>query len=1243
MARPGKRASKRCRRKQIPLVLTPAGMSPSGPSSAATSPAGKAPTSQGKNSEPGDPGSSSSTLGPNPAGTVLPLQTGSVARHVPPVTPSRPSQPQYQGFQFQGFQHRNLPPYPGLHQQYRPPQYHGDTQQHAPVQFSGYTPQPGHTGQFWHTPHPSYGVFNPCQPGGATTYTGVPRVPNVVGSPTPYRSSYIAYTLPGGGVRAPDLSPQHQFAPGAPPSGLVHPGLSDNQQQKPGNVAPGAQQSQTTQRRFNQDITTPTKTGARTGTDGMPGVRRFVMGGSTPGKKNWPFAAGPSSQPNDERAGSRDHIQQNPRTGGGDMPEAPRTVQPVQVPRTPTLGHNACGRPTGPPEQAEARTNADHLPNESSDTPVPDRARSESPQTFDALDFFQGIALLLCAVKMAAEEDDDKAEATKKDADDEAPAAPANAPRTTTPKKAPQYEDAPHGDADDNGLESCTVPKSTAKDGVALSGRKTSPIRNEKEEQGVEDPVIVPSLGDGTPVASSGGLTEVQLAVRRAQQARAHAAAIERARKAGAPVVEASSGGLTEAQLAARRAQQARAHAAAIERARKAGAPVVEGFQTGSNGGVFGWSTTALCSAANSTSPHDTGRGQAVSHRADGQVETGQSAIQPSGGVPKDLRHHVGSPLGGSGQGEKTKQSDRENDVRVAMPALSLLGLPSRGSTLGKQSTKQPESQTQTTREAIQSEVAISKAEGKKAEVETSKPGQVALKLPSSSPREDSETYGADLTAMPRGSRTIFPPPGFKGLKPVTIESTPPQSPTPTAPTPLTSADFCRIYNIPPSQAETLLQLLRSCTSPPNPEKAHLPQTTQPHSQKTHQLPNQEETTESKMDPGAGNMGSPQQLPYFYLTASGHLQPYWPDSQNFSFQGFPMHSQMPHPANAGGSQAFGYQTPGPAGAGSQYAGYQTQPTMHARYDASTNTWIPHWTGLASHSGNIGAEALPSDWMKKYYPNGPPPNMARHNPIPDNGQWASSPYQSTYPANQSTYLANQSTYPANQSTYPANQSTAMTTATITPEEQARHHARTYWGPTRYWGMTAEEAFQDVKLRDKFAWYLVSLGLSREDYDREYSRYADVFDSTYVADEFRHLTVEHVKKMPLHELTEPMITMAFRNLLIHHAEPALPKADDSWRDFIDPTYNPPVYRPKPNPFGAIGDERKAMAEAKAKGKEKEMEDAEKTWVATDEETKMGVKEMKTDDEEGKSSTAQAAEKGVAKGVKKGWERQWGPGYV
>lgn len=270
--------------------------------------------------------------------------------------------------------------------------------------------------------------------------------------------------------------------------------------------------------------------------------------------------------------------------------------------------------------------------------------------------------------------------------------------------------------------------------------------------------------------------------------------------------------------------------------------------------------------------------------------------------------------------------------------------------------------------------------------------------------------------------------------------------------------------------------------------------------------------------------------------------------------------------------------------------------MQATFDPISKTWSSPLDNLVGKSDDVAVERLTWERMKKYYPFGPPRHMGRFMPIPDS-------WQTACPAKQSH--------------------TTMTAARMSPVELARYQAninKAFHSGARYFGMSDQEVVEDVNLRHIFAGYLADQGISRTEFDREYNRWAGASDSTHVAGPHRDMTVEDVKKLRPNEVAEPILTMAFRNLLLYRAEAALPDGHKTWRsNFVSdhPAIIPwmggrqsePESRPasRPGRYGAVGDGRKSKGKQPA--------------VDTEDE----------DDEEGEGSNPYAAPKGERKGRK------------
>ncbi|OIW30508.1 hypothetical protein CONLIGDRAFT_282076 [Coniochaeta ligniaria NRRL 30616] len=443
-------------------------------------------------------------------------------------------------------------------------------------------------------------------------------------------------------------------------------------------------------------------------------------------------------------------------------------------------------------------------------------------------------------------------------------------------------------------------------------------------------------------------------------------------------------------------------------------------------------------------------------------------------------------------------------------------------------------------------------------------------------PEKSAFPSGTGPSANQKTSRIINPPPGFHGHQPVTIHArAPTQYRVPTASTTAQSQQSTKPLS---AQSEGLLRLL---TFKPASrfEDVRTPQTTPNQAQKASQLLKQPESSTDTMD-------SQQQPVYAGLTARAKIDSSFPDFQCFNTKQFPKSSQMQQPSNADGPSTSGQQTAGLVEAASTTTGGQAQPIMQAKWDATTNTWISPLADLVGKSDDVAVDRLPWELMKVYYPNGPPRHMGRYIPMPDN--W------------QEQHLRNLRT----------------TTAGMTPEEQARYQAKVekiFNSTSRFFGMTQAEMVEDVNLRYIFACYLSDLGITRAEFDREYNRYADPLDSPLVPGKYSNMTLEDVMKMRPHEVVEPMLNMAFRNLLLFRAEGAMPEGHQTWRSMY--TSDHPAIKPKPKPssFGVIGDGRPS----KGKGKE--------------------VARSADEGDEGESSTANAT-----RGGKKPEERMHLPGY-
>lgn len=957
---------------------------------------------------------------------------------------------------------------------------------------------------------------------------------------------------------------------------------------RPGAVEYLAQQSREMKRKnTSQDLVTPTKTIAKAGAPKKQETRPLVVSGASPVKKNAKLPGAKGVKDIAKSAGQ--HVAVNVGQGDAqgavrsaaqsaplapaDIPEIPRTA-PVSQPEQPTpttpFGFDASGLPTWPSGEVEPVPDGVRAPRNTpegvslhlrevirSRSYLPPKAlfvklvgliiNQNDHERRSALAFEEYEARLAreaqaAAVDKAAElqeafdEIDDlvasfnwvvtKSDDTPRDAATPVLAESPESAKTTastnipvensTPKDTSGFTTSgpPSGPAAWSGGHPCPEPSSEPdnRPGEESDGNAEELSPTTREKARK----IVAFLGLETSPITNDEKDDKKVTVKDS---------VSDPAPQGVEAWISGSRTLTELQLAAQRAKNTRKHAAVRERATMSAA-------TRSSDGLLSRSATPLSSSVLGQSNNDSARGQTVSPFSLSDHESLEPVVQLNGGIPgsaevlkktaKDPRpvHSVCVPLVPFLSSAEKKAAAEMNMGLGKKPVSSL-----REACLDK-----PNSTTSS---------AVAKANQAGAVLPPTRRSGPGVSLPSIRRRNSNlfETLNPDQTASHNSYRIVHPPPGFQGLNPVALKPrSRPQSPVSLLPnsTPILQ------QRVTPSQKDYLLRLLRSSYLTPAMSEAPNREA------RSRRIGRNTDELLSLIKSGEVNVASYQQpTPQQSTTSRG------PDLRNPSSRVTPEDSIMSQVSKVDGSHSSRERTENSSQTSYHTISGQAQPrSQSVQARDGSNTLVSPLAGLVGNGEGIAAERLSWERMKGYYPNGPPSNMAPYIPIPDS--W--------------------------QSAYPVKSSTTLTQRGMSTEEHARYHAqvdKAFYSGSQFFGMTPEEATGDVNLRHIWACYLESLGISRADFDKEYNRYANVFDNNYRPSQWANMTVEELKAMPAHQVTEPMITMAFRNLLLHRTEAGLPDGQKTWpSNFVrdHPAITPrPVANPQPATFGAVGDPR------------------------------------------------------------------------
>jgi hypothetical protein len=1010
-------------------------------------------------------------------------------------------------------------------------------------------------------------------------------VPPVSFAPT-YEKSYTTYTVPEEG-------PGTLIAP-VPPSQFPQWYYQNHflQQQQRDAAAQLAQHNNVDRGTDTADLDTPTRKVAKgtVATQKAP----LVVDGTSPPKKSVPTAGNKTSNvaigslsDRATQAKSRRHGHPNRQVGDGENPGASSLNQPPEsLPTTSAFEFKSSGLPEWPSPEKRRGLDADRegyrVPN---NTPSEDSRGGVATMSLSVVDPHELCQRLISGIfqdKVAERRAADEARAREETEAAESLLALSRATEAMTAEVHAAFAEvdefiaeltrAPAARPDASPEEATDDEPATDEAGGITSApdddKELSEAKTEEERSGLpsagapdwpHDWWLTPKKGDSAKsIPSEEADEDTQELDSEYEAAAKRAVALlgfdtssvkeDRDSKDVASVRSASLASisgprdLTDLQLAAERVKSTKAHAAVRERA-KVIVPVVSVVPA----------VPSLPSQGFLTENHaskEPGRSQTVSPFPPAEQESSRPVVQLRG----DLHDPLTGNVGVAGQQKKAPDPRRASDVRVALPSLSLLAGNQATTTTVKEASSERKTQAKATPKVVQSEVESGKAEEKQADTpkQDKSLSAEAFSVPWPQPaREVIDTYPTNRAANYKATRMVNPPPGFHDRQPVAIPCTPPQSPITH---PSTSATTRAINYF--THTQKLLELLT--TGEPVPRLHGVIPEQNPKSQETErlvQMPNA----------SAPNMGSNQQPGSSYLSQQ-RLDGNWPDFQNMAV------GNMRKPADlsqAGDNEPSSSKEPtgNPSETGPHATA--TYEQRNTQLDPRTENNSEHplsesemarieaikrdWAGCVGKSDDVAVERLPWERMRQYYPNGPPRHMGRFVPIPDN-------WQETNPLRQNPTMAGQG---------------------MAPEEQLRYQAnvdRIFYSGSRFWNMSMQEAIKDVNLRHIYACYLSDLGVSRADFNREYGRYVDVFNNTYEPGPYRAMTVEELKQVPPNEITEPMITMAFRNLLLYRAEAALPDGQKTFRSMFVTDH--PAIKPKPGPFGAIGEER---AKGKGKGKE------------------------------------------------------------
>ncbi|KAB5559675.1 hypothetical protein GE09DRAFT_63720 [Coniochaeta sp. 2T2.1] len=595
----------------------------------------------------------------------------------------------------------------------------------------------------------------------------------------------------------------------------------------------------------------------------------------------------------------------------------------------------------------------------------------------------------------------------------------------------------------------------------------------------------------------------------------------------GASSIE--SGLLTEVQLAARRAERTRRLAAARERATTA--------VSGPSGQVAG------STEADGASKNVSARDQNTSNSVNTKEESGDSA-----------RGTLTDKGKGVAEGKSVKHA-RALDPRVAVPLLPALpktSLAKPGQSKQAPSSGSPSKKNDGPRTVQQQRQSVD-IENVKPRAQISKPPTFRSPFelvpftwnPSRAHLPQHDPLYEELNT--KTSRIVNPPPGFDGCEPVSIEVTSPYIDFHLAADPYGPQS---IMDLPPYEQSRLRQLLTGAELKPrmsSPYEEMTPAQREFHeqSEKWQRVDNflmQLEATRRRkveyyppQDYPEGSVGRSNQQS---MTYSDRLQQRCPDYN-----------------------ATIAKPPG-------------QPTGEMKVIVSPDgriIWQPVLRPFINQSDIDTKARLQQGHMQQYYPastsrSGYDPNQTptrtTFNTIP-------TPSQRHFPLGSSTFPTEQELWNAK-----------------CEEELAKQRAwrqaklnKTFSSASQYSTMTVAEQMEAQNLDRLLASYCSGLGISRQEFNREYNLYNGPWECSYVPAQGPQ-TMEELRRMRPGQVAEPFVNGMYRSLSLSKHEESLP---NDWKRF--PRQGRREERkahPETSPFGAVGDGRTKPAETAGEGK-------------------------------------------------------------
>ncbi|KAB5546875.1 hypothetical protein GE09DRAFT_1288622 [Coniochaeta sp. 2T2.1] len=404
------------------------------------------------------------------------------------------------------------------------------------------------------------------------------------------------------------------------------------------------------------------------------------------------------------------------------------------------------------------------------------------------------------------------------------------------------------------------------------------------------------------------------------------------------------------------------------------------------------------------------------------------------------------------------------------------------------------------------------------------------------------EEKGANKSRSASTSRIVNPPPGFDGREPVTIEVTSPYIDFHLAADPYGPQS---IMDLPPYEQARLRQLLTGAELKPrmsSPYEEMTPAQREFHeqSEKWQRVDNFLMQLEATRRRKPADHYPPQDYPEGSVGRSNQHPMAYND---------PL--QQPRPD---------YNT--------TFANPPGQPTGEMKVMVSPDgrtIWQPVLRPFVNQS-DIGTKAcLQQEHMQQYYP----ASASRSGYDPNR-----TPTRTTF---NTTPTTTQAHIPSGRSTFPTEQELWNAKC---EEELAKQRAwrqaklnKTFYSASHYSAMTVAEQTEAQNLDRLLASYCSGMGISRQEFIREYNLFNGPWECSYVPAQGPR-TMEELRRMKHGQLAEPFVNGMYRGLSLSKHEESLP---DDWKRF--PRQGRREERkahPEARSFGAVGDGRKKKGE-------------------------------------------------------------------